>query len=337
MPRPTMTAIAERAGVSVTTVSRALLNSPEISLPTTRRIQEIAAEIGYVHNSVEKRLRSRNTRRIGLVVADNSNPFFGTVIKGIENTLALSGYGLILCNSDELYRKERNALNMLTGHGVDGILVTPAQSRGEDIADLRNTDVPIVLVGRRFRDLDVDSVVADDAGGAFAATEHLIRLGHRDILFLNGPEYISSAQDRLEGYRNALTANGIESNPAMVRSCVPKMESAYNAMRSLIVEQLKLTAVFTFNDLMAMGALRALKEADVRVPEHVSIVGFDDIEFVSLIDPPLTTMHVHRYEMGAESAKLLLSRIDGSSKTHHLVLPTELMVRHSTRKLDATH
>lgn len=331
--RPTLKDIAQIAGVSLTTVSRALQNRSDISLPTTQRIQKIAGELGYVHNSVAKSLRSQQTHIVGLVVADSSNPFFGPVIKGAEYTLAKNGYSLIVSNTDEIYDKERAAIEVLLGRRVDGILITPTQSRTRDIEELVARSVPIVLVGRRFTELEADYVVADDDGGARSAIEHLVKLGHSRILFLDAPPYISSAVERRRGYEGALETAGIERDESLIQTCNPTLDSAYHAMRKVLVEGVRFTAVFCFNDIMLLGALRALREANVKVPENVSVVGFDDIEFTAALNPPVTTVRAHPYEIGVASATALISRMGGRTEPLHQVIPTELIVRESTARV----
>jgi LacI family transcriptional regulator len=334
MARPTLKDIADRAGVSMTTVSRALQNKSDISLPTIERIRKLADEFGYVHNSVAKSLRSQETRIVGLVVADSSNPFYGPVIKGAEATLAQNGYSVILCDTDESYQREKDAIDVLLGHRVDGLLITPAQSENNDISALIAKGVPFVLVGRSFKDFEVDCVVCDDRRGASAATEHLLRLGHSNILLLNAPGYISSAADRRSGYEEALRARGLEVDGRLIYESDPTTESAYNTVKRALVEGVVFSALFAFNDIMLIGALQALKEHGAKVPSEVSMVGFDDLEFLSLLDPPMTSVRIQRYQMGVESANLLLSRIKGRTEAQKIILPAELIIRGSTARMN---
>lgn len=327
--------IAKVAKVSSNTVSRALNDKSDISIETRERILDIAKSMGYVHNTLAKSLRSQKTKIVGLVVSDNSNPFFCRVVKGIEDTLSQNGYSLILCNTDENYSKEIVAIDALVGRKVDGILITPTQAERQDISKLISTGISIVLIGRHFHDMEVDYVINDDKGGAFAAVDHLIRLGHKEILFINAPDYISSATERLVGYKEALEKNNLKPNPNLIRVCGNKTERAYNSMKGVLVEGVKFTAVFTFNDIMALGVIKALKEFNLKIPEDISIVGFDDIEFVSMLEPPLTTVYQQKYQLGVESARILLEKMQGK---HHnvqqVVLPSELVVRGSTLRIE---
>ena len=332
----TMEHIANKAGVSTNTVSRALSNKPDISSETRESIKKIALALGYSYHSKlanDNIKKQQRTHTVGMVIADNTNPVFSRIVKGAEDVLSQRGYHLILCNTDENYRKEKNAIQLLLERDVDGILITPTQYHKKDISTLTKYHIPFVLMGRHFTELEMDSVVADDKQGAFNAANHLLRLGHRKILFINAPEYISSAKERYEGFAAAFKQNKLEVNNEFIRVCAPKKESAYNTMRSILVEGLNPTAVFAFSDLMMLGIFQAVTEFNLRIPEDISLVGFDDIEFVSLLSPPLTTVYMPKYQLGAESARILLAKIEGQSGIQQLVLPTELKVRTSTRKI----
>ena len=330
--KPTLLKIARRAGVSTATVSRALRNLGDISPETTARIRAIAQEVGYLPRTPRPRSRARQRETIGVVVADNSNPLFSKVVKGVEEVLSQRGMNLVLMNTGEDYHRELHCVETLLGIGVGGILLTPSQSRKSDIEQLARRGVPFVLVGRHFPGMGVSSVVADDCAGAHAAVAHLIRLGHRQIVFLNGPGYISSAVERLDGYRKAFEESGLPVDARLMRECPPRLESAYNAMKSILVEGVAFTAVFTFNDVMMLGVIQALREVGRRIPADTSLVGFDDVEFASFLEPPLTTVHMPKATLGRESARLLLAQMYRSRGVQQLVLPTELIVRGSTMR-----
>lgn len=329
-----MNHIATKIGVSTNTVSRALNNRPDISPITREAIKQVAIEMGYTRFTTNPSIsgKKNKTHTVGLVIADNSNPVYSLFVKGAEDILSQNGYHLILCNTDENYLKEKQAINLLLERGVDGILITPTQSKREDIALMEEHHIPFVLIGRHFPNLEVDSVIADDVSGAFHAINHLIRLGHYKILFINAPEYISSAKERCEGFYSAYKQNNIEIDDELIRVCAPNKESAYNVMRSILVEGSAFTAVFTFSDLMMLGAFKAIKEFNLRIPEDISLVGFDNIDFVSLMSPPLTTVNLPKYQMGAEAARILLSHTRGQIDIQQIILPTELIVRTSTAK-----
>jgi LacI family transcriptional regulator len=268
------------------------------------------------------------------VIADSANPFFVKIVKGVEATLHQHGYNLILCNTNEDYAREKSAIDLLSDQGTDGIILTPAQSRDEDIAFLLSKKIPFVLLGRHFSSYNVPCVISSDKDGAYKAVDHLLRLGHRRILFLNAYKHISSAEERLDGYGAAYRENDVEMDPELVRYCEPKMEGAYNELKSVFLEGLKFSAVFTFSDLMMLGVVRLLHEKGLQIPQHISLIGFDDIDFVSLLTPPLTTVFQDTHRLGVESASLLLRMINGQQTGGVTrIVPTKLVIRGSTAKL----
>jgi len=331
--RVTMKDIAVRVGVSINTVSKALTNKPDISSRTKELVFKAAHDLGYAYEVVTKSWALRKTRVVGLLIADNSNPFFSKVVKGVEATLQQHGYALILCNTNEDYAREKSAIEVLVNQGVDGIILTPVQSRDEDIAYLLSKKTPFVLLGRHFSSYNVPSVISSDRDGAYRAVDHLLRLGHTRILFLNAYHHISSAEERLDGYEAAHRDNGIEPDPALVRYSDPKMESTYNELKSVLLEGLDFSAIFTFSDMMMLGVIRLLHEKGIAVPHDLSIIGFDDIDFVSLLTPPLTTVSQDTFRLGSESALLLIRMINGEQPEGVTrVVPTRLVIRGSTAR-----
>ena len=333
--KASMKDIAEVVGVSVNTVSQALSNKPGVNKKTRDLIAETAVALGYEYESaLSSGSKSSSSGTIGLVITDNANPFFAHVVRGVQNTLWQNKYSLILCNTNEDYARERGAIETLLEKEVDGIILTPAQSQDQDITNLQSARIPFVLMGRHFSNFDIPNVVTDDRQGAYKAVEHLIRLGHSRILYLNAPGYISSARERLDGYREAFANNGIVFDESLVRVCDPSMEAAYNEIKSILLEKVEYTAIFAFSDLMMLGVIKMFQEVGVRVPDDCSLVGFDDIDFVSLLTPALTTVCNDKYKLGAKSAGMLLSLIRGEKlQSDTLVIPTHLIIRGSTKKL----
>jgi len=327
--------IAETVGVSVNTVSQALSNKSGVNSKTRDLILETAKNIGYEYTRIETSpLPGSKTRTVGLIITDSANPFFAHVVRGVQNTLWQNKHSLILCNTNEDYSRERGAVDMLLERGVDGIIMTPTQAHDQDISMLIATKVPIVLLGRHFANFSIPSVLHDDRSGAYKAVDHLFRLGHTKILFINAPRYISSSQERLDGYLSCFKENGLEPDPTLIRYCEPTMESAYNEMKSIQLEKLDFTAVFTFSDLMMLGVVRLAHEIGLRIPDDCSLVGFDDIDFVSLLTPPLTTVSLDKHALGVKSAGMIMSLIKGEPLLEdNLVLPTKLTIRNSTKKL----
>jgi len=326
----TLKDIAKEAGVSVNTVSRALNNKPDINFETKNKILEIARRLGYTPNMLARSLRSKRTGTIGLVVADISNPFYGSLVKGIENEAREKGYSIILCDTDEEYEKEQEAIQTLVEKRVDGLLIAPVQTKDQDIVELKRQKIPFVLIGRHFDILETDYVITDDVQGAFSATEYLIKKGHRRILFINGSLHISSAKDRLAGYKRALLENGVGYEDRLVRSDVVRMEDGYRIMKEILNNKNNITAVFAYSDLVAFGVIKALRETNLKIPEDIAVVGYDDIEFASTLEPPLTTVCIPRHRLGKEAVRILDKKIKEEFKgPQGIALKTELIIRKS--------
>lgn len=330
----TMKDVAREAGVSINTVSRALNGKPDVNEDTKKRILEIADRLNYVPNSLAKGLVTKNTKTIGVIVSDNANPVFARIIKGTEDFARSKGYNIILCNTDEKYEREEEALRLLREKRVDGLVITltPAQKKRTDILELKRSGVPFVLLNRHMDEMITDYVINDNVYGAYLAVTHLVKSGHKRIGYISGPSHISSATERLEGYRKALLENNIEFDNSLVKESNLKMEDGTRLMKEFLQLENRPTAVFAYSDLLAIGVLKALKETKLRVPKDMALVGYDDIEFSSLLEVPLTTVHQPRYRIGEEGAKILINRIEkkDSEGLHQIVLKPELVIREST-------
>lgn len=330
----TMKDVARKAGVSINTVSRALNGKPDVNEDTKKRILEIADKLNYVPNFLAKGLVTKNTRTIGVIVSDNADPFFATIVKGVEDFARSKGYNIILCNTDEKYEREEEAIRLLREKQVDGLLITlaPAQEKRADILELKRAETPFVLLNRHMDDVMTDYVINDNVYGAYIAVSHLIKSGHKRIGYISGPSQISSARERLEGYKKALLENSIEFDNSLVKESNLRMEDGYRIMRKLLELKNRPTAVFAYSDLLAIGALRALVEAKLKVPKDMALVGYDDIEFSEFLEVPLTTVHQPKYRIGQEGTKILINRIENkdSEGLHQIVLKPELVIRKST-------
>jgi len=332
MSHITLKDIARRAGVSTTTVFRVLNGKPNVNIQTRQRIVETAEALEYTPNIIARSLRIKKTDSIGVVISDIADPFFAPIVRGIENISKKKSYNIILCDTDEKYGEEVKALQLLIRKRIDGLLITPVQTNYQSIMELKRKRIPFVLLCRYFDLIEADCVTTDDVQGAFAATQHLISRGHNRILFLNGPMYVSSARERLAGYRRALMENGIEFNNSLVRKGNLTMEDGYRVIRENISEgRIRFTAVFTYSDFVALGVMRAAEEKRLRIPKDIAVVGFDDINFSSLLRIPLTTVHIPKYEIGQESMRLLCEKIEkGIDEPKKILLKTKLIVRESS-------
>ncbi len=324
----TLKMVAERAGVSVNTASRAINNKPDINEETKKRILKVAQELGYVRNATAVALRTKKTGTIGVVIADNRNPFYAEVLSGMEEAAREKNYHIILANTQRDYQKEEEAINLLLAKRVDGLLITPVQDRDDDIKNLIDANIPFVIVGRDFENIEVEAVYSDEVKGGFLATEYLIKKGHKRIALVDGFLYKSPARGRLEGYKKALKKYGILLDDDLLSVGDIDVKDGYERTKQLFEKELDFTAIFAYNDMMAFGAMQAVKEKGLRIPEDIGLVGYDDIPFSSLISPSLSTIRLKKQELGAESLKLLLSRINrGHKKTKKIMLDVELQIR----------
>jgi len=324
----TLKMVAEKAGVSVNTASRAINNKSDINEETKKKVLKIAQELGYVQNATAVALRTRKTRTIGVVIADNRNPFYAEVLNGMEEAARGKNYHIILANTQRDYKKEEEAINLLRAKRVDGLLIAPVQDRDDDIKKLIEANIPFVIVGRDFENIEVDAVYNDEVKGGFLATEYLIKKGHKRIALIDGYLYKSPAKGRLEGYKKALNKYKISLDESLISVGDINIENGYERTKQMLGKNLDFTAIFAYNDMMAFGSMQAIKEKGLRIPEDIGLVGYDDIPFSSLMNPALTTVKLKKQELGVESVKLLFSRINGGrKKTKKVMLDVELIVR----------
>ncbi|GFN21903.1 LacI family DNA-binding transcriptional regulator [Thermanaeromonas sp. C210] len=324
--------VARKAGVSVTTVSRVLNNSPHPISPETRqRVLEAVAELGFLPNAAARSLQLQETKTIGLMLPDIANPYYPGIVRGIEDVAHEEGYTIILCNTDRSRERTSRYLRVLREKRVDGIIFTGGgvvEDACRDRFFWREEEIPTVVIGRHSADFP--SVQIDNVAAAKGAIAHLISQGHRYIACITGPETSTTARDRLQGYREALAEAGLEYDAAMVVAGDFSPAGGYRALEELLARpRLKFTALFTHNDLMAVGALKALADNGLSVPRDVAVVGFDDIPLASYVLPRLTTVAVPVYDLGVTAMRLLRDLLQGREVAPVTTLPTELVVRES--------
>jgi LacI family transcriptional regulator len=246
----------------------------------------------------------------------------------MEEAAREKNYHIILANTQRDYKKEEEAINLLLAKRVDGLLITPVQDRDDDIKKLIEENIPFVILGRDFENIEVDAVYNDEVKGGFLATEYLINKGHKRIALINGFLHKSPAKGRLEGYKKALKKYGIPFDDALVSFGDIDVKDGHERTKQLFEKELNFTAIFAYNDMMAFGVMQAIREKGLRIPEDIGLVGYDDIPFSSLISPALTTIRVKKQELGVESVKLLLSHInDIRKKSKKIMLDVELIIR----------
>lgn len=329
---PTIRDVAERAGVSPITVSRVINNSGYVSQETRSRVEAAIAELQYVPNSLARSLRFKRTHTLALVLTDITNPFWTTVARGVEDAASQCGFNVILCNTDENEAKQSEYLHVLLQKQVDGFLLVPARSTPEPITLIQSQKVPAVVLDRQVPGAQVDIVRGDSEGGAYQLVQLLLSLGHRRIAMLSGPVSISTAADRVSGYRRALQEAGLEAQAELICYGEYTQESGYQMARKALSLMPRPTALFAANNFIAIGALRALREMGIRVPEDMALVSFDDIPPAFVIEPFLTVAAQPAYEMGRRATELLLARLSGQAPPEYqeIVLPTEIIVRRSS-------
>jgi len=334
----TISDVASLAGVSAMTVSRVVNHSGYVSATTRARVDRAIAELGYVPNALARQLRSKRTKTLALVVSDISNPFFTTIARGVEDVAVRHGFSVMYCNTDESEAEEAHYLLMLVERQVDGVLLVPARSSGTSLRLLQAHRIPAVVLDRRVAARHVDSVRCDSEAGAHALTRHLIELGHRRIAVLTGRRAISTSVDRVAGCRRALEEAGLTLPDELVHyggfnfGKLNQADGHRMALDVLAAATGRPTAIFAANNFIAFGAIRALHEAGLRVPEDMSVVAFDDLPAEWLSDPLLTVAAQPAYEIGRRAAAMLLERIGGERVTdgEDVVLPFELIVRRSS-------
>ena len=334
----TISDVAQRAGVSAMTVSRVVNNSGYSSREARARVEAAITELGYVPNALARQLRSKRTKTLALVVSDISNPFFTTIARGVEDVAVRHGFSVMFCNTDESEKVEARYLLMLIERQVDGVLLVPARSSGTSFQLLQAHHMPVVVLDRRVAARNVDSVLCDSEEGAHALTRHLVDLGHRRIAVLTGRRDVSTSVDRVAGCRRALEEAGLALDDRLVHyggfnfGGLNQADGHRMAEEVLAAEGERPTAIFAANNFIAFGAIRALREAGVRVPEDMSVVAFDDLPEGWVAEPFLTVAAQPASEIGRRAAAMLLDRISGDldASGESIVLPVELIIRRSS-------
>jgi len=324
--------VAKRAGVAPITVSRYINNSGYCSLEARNRIKAAIAELGYIPNRLASGLRSKHTNTLALVLTDITNPFFTTIARGVEDTASDAGYTVIFCNTDESVSEEQKYLHMLLEQRVDGILLVPALSTSDSVSFIQAHNTPIVVLDRRVSGVKVDVVRCDSEMGAYELTRLLLSLGHRHISILSGPMGVSTAEDRVAGCERALSETDIEVHGWQKYYGLFTQQSGYDMTLQALANSPKPTALFAANNFIAIGALKAMQDLGVRVPEDVALVGFDDLPPALITFPFLTVAAQPAYEMGRKATSILIAKISAETtgEFHEVVLPAEIVVRRSS-------
>jgi LacI family transcriptional regulator len=328
---PTIKDVAQRAGVSATTVSYVLTGSRFVRPDTKARILRAIEELHYEPDHIARSLRAKRTMTVGMIISDITNPFYADIVRGVEDVLSGRHYSLILCNTDEAPERELAMLQMLIRKKTDGLIVVATEANAEAFRAANLSGLPIVLVDRRLPGDWLDTVLTDDRQGAEIAVWHLLRLGHRRIGAIIGRAGISTSDSRRLGYEAALEAFGLAVDPDLIQCGQSTVKGGAAAARTLLDLQPRPTAIFAANNLMTLGLFLALKEYGLRSPQDIAVAGFDDQIWLTAFAPGVTTVAQPNYELGTRAAELLMDRLTGSppESPRVVVLPTRLVVRES--------
>lgn len=331
-PQVTIRDVAKLAGVAPITVSRVVNNLPGVNQVTRERVNRAISELNYVPNAMAKSLRSQQTCTLALVLTDITNPFWTTVARGVEDTAARRGYNVIFCNTDEDLEKEANYINILLQRRVDGLIIAPSPNDKDYLLSLKRHNVPCVLIDRRVDGFNADVVRSDSREGARLLTQHLINLGHRRIALLAGPSAVFTSRERLAGFLETMQKNNIPVDGDLIKEGMFEEDGGFQYASEILYCLPRPTAIFAANLSIAIGALRALREAGLQVPEDMALVCFDDLPQASLIYPFLTVWAQRPYAMGVAAAELLLDRMTSKTRRHkarEIIIEADFIIRKS--------
>ncbi|CDX27495.1 Periplasmic binding protein/LacI transcriptional regulator [Mesorhizobium plurifarium] len=334
---PTMLHVAEAARVSVATVSALLNGTATVSPELTQRIEQAIRDIGYKRNAIARSLKMGTTRTIGLTVPHITNPFFTDVVSVIQQAFDRAGYAVMLCCTDEDLNTQDEQIRLLLDRMVDGLIVARVGDGGILKGIVEDANVPVVLLDRLCEGVDTDAVVLDNQRAVFDAVTYLIHLGHRRIGYITGTSDISPMHDRMIGYREALQAAGLPVTEELIRSGNFHEIDGYNATMQLLSLHDRPSAIFSANNPMVIGTMKAIRDIGLSCPEDISVACFDDFPWSDVFVPQLTTVAQPVQAIGEQAANLLLDRLAGNrdAPPRKLVLKGRLMIRNSCRPLGA--
>lgn len=324
--------VAEKAHVSIATVSRVINDHPKVNPETRLKVQQAIKELKYHPNRVAKRLRNRNasSNLLGVLIPDIQNPFYVEVLRGIEDIAYANKYALIMCNFSQDETKQRLYLDILESESIDGLIAAPTSEHDPAVVELVKKGLPIVCVDRGLMDVDVDVVMVENRNGAYSAVNYLARSGYKRIAYISGLPQIPSSRQREQGYVDALTANGLPVDRSLIKYGDSRHVSGVRLCEELLNLPEPPDAIFTGNNLITLGALETIHKRKLKIPEQIAIIGFDDMYWSISLNPPLTAVRQPAYEIGKRAAEQLISRInDPARPTVSIVMKTELMIRNS--------
>jgi DNA-binding LacI/PurR family transcriptional regulator len=322
--------VAKRAGVSNATVSRVLANKPHVREEVRQRVLQAVEELGFQPSRVARSLRVQRSRIIGLIISDIQNPFFTSLVRAVEDVAYAHEYAVFLCNSDEDVDKEKLYIDLLMAERVAGVVISPTREQHSACQRLARAQIPLVTVDRRLTDLSVDTVLVDNVNASVELVSHLIEDGHRRIGAVLPFPAITSGRERRAGYEMALESHDIPVVPELIGTGAPKESVGYSLTMDLLDRPNRPTALFTGNNLLTVGALRAIHDLGMVIPDEIAIAAFDELDWMSLVKPNLTVAAQPTYELGRAAAQLLMERIDNPTRpAQEIMLKPEIKIRQS--------
>lgn len=334
---PTLKDVADKAHVSISTVSRVINKEPLVKPMTREKVEAAISELNYLPNRVAQRLRSITAKNklIGLVLPDIQNPFYVDVVRGVEKCAFEHNFAVMIGNFDQDISKEKLYLEVLQSESVDGLIVAPSHGKDQHIIDVISKGYSVVCIDRGLVGIDVDVVKVNNEAGAFGAIEYLIGLGHTRIAHITGHPQIPTTNQRVDGYNSAMAKHDLDIDPQLIKNSNSDYQSGAELMQELLDMPNPPTAVFTANNLLTLGALKTIHAQGLNIPGDISIIGFDDMYWSTSLNPPLTAVRQSGYDIGNKAAQLLLQKISHPNRsTSSVVLDTELMVRQSCKRRD---
>lgn len=324
--------VAELAGVSIATVSRVLNGDPVVRLETRTAVQRAINASGFRPNRVAQRLRSasRTNKLIGLLIPDIQNPFYVDVIRGIEESAYSHRSAVLIGNFSQDPAREKMYIHILKSESVDGFIVAPHDGHDQYVEELITEGYPVVCIDRGLTNLSTDVVKSDNEKGAFAAVEHLIKMGHQRIAHITGDPAIPTTQERIEGYLGALKKHGIPVDQTLIAGKASDFKSGIELTRYMLDLPMPPEAIFTANNLLTLGSLEMIHSRGLKIPKDIAILGFDDMSWAGSLNPALSAVRQHGIEIGKRATELLYQRIkDPTRVPAGVIIRTELMIRRS--------
>ncbi len=329
--KATLKDVANLAGVSTATVSNVTNNTKFVSDDVKRKVLDAMETLNYRPNALAKSLRVQETKLIGVLISDITNPFFSKVVRGIEYEANKNGYNILLCNTESNAVKEQEYLDILIGKRIDGLIISSSGNKEEYIKHLESANIPIVFLNRSPESALMKTVMTNNIRGSYLAAEHLINHGYEKISIISGPQTYSTGRDRLIGYKRAMEDYGLPIDEELIKIGNFDIKSGYDLMKELINSGERTDACFIANNSMTLGAYKYIKETNLKIGQDLAIVGYDESDWADIVEPPLSTISQPAYEQGTQAAELVIANINGKELTNQKVIYLEptMIIRES--------